>query len=98
MLTTAAIRNAKPTSRDDAPSFETAQIPTNTQPAEKEAEPTNETASTGRSVRSTSWPQTRRKSQAKSLTAPSKQDRPLRPRHSPDDPRGARPAAALGGA
>src|ERR1700739_1382853 len=34
MLTTAAIRNAKPTSRDVAPSLVIAQIPTNTQPAE----------------------------------------------------------------
>src|ERR671922_211318 len=68
MLTAAAIRNAKPTSRDVASSLSTAQIPTNTHPAENDAEPTNVTASTGRSARSTSEPQMRRKNQAKERT------------------------------
>src|SRR5262249_19856067 len=68
MLTTAAARKATPTSRDDASSLSTAQMPTKTQPAENAAEPTNVTASTGRRARSTSLPQIRRKNQAKSRT------------------------------
>ena len=69
MPTTAAIRKRDAELRSwsrRAP--RSPRCPTNDQPAENAVEPTNETASTGRSARSTSSPQTRRKSRAKSLT------------------------------
>src|SRR5581483_11270732 len=66
----AAIRYATPSCAELAPSDSIAQIPTYVQPAENDAVPTKETASSGRSGRSTSPPQIRRKRRATSLTQP----------------------------